>query len=217
VRGLPPPDPNVVFVEAVWDVGPVQECTTGWHLFAPGADSATFSELETLLGQFFLFCVPDLLDLLGTDVSCSTLRLTSYGSEPLVVSFVPSSNVGATGTTNPINSALVLTWRTGLRGASGLGHTWLPLSDTFVDDDHARLKSIAYSQAASQAFAFLGHVNALISPDGATCFLAVIRRSLSGTPLHTALTIPVEGADASPFVGTLRRRVRARRPSSSPF
>jgi hypothetical protein len=130
---------------------------------------------------------------------------------------VPASNVGATGTTNPINSALVLTWRNDQHGASNLGHTFLPLTDTAPDSDHAHLKSIFWSQAQSAARSFTQDLNAIAAPDGSTCVFVVLHRSKSGVPFPIALISPVTLGDASPYVGTLRRRVRARRPTSSPF
>ena len=217
MRGLPPPPADVCSIECVWSIGPTQECTTTFWLFAPGIDTSTTLQVNTLLGDFFTLCLPDLLPLLGTDVTCTVLRLTHWGPDPLVYSYVPAPNSGGTGTSNPINGALVLTWRNGRRGSAALGHTFLPLSDTLVDDDHARLKAITWSQAKQAATTFLGHVNALFSPDGATCVLVTISRSQSGAPRPFALMSPVELGDASPFIGTMRRRVRARRPASSPI
>jgi hypothetical protein len=194
-----------------------QSVTTGWHVFAPGADVATTVQLETLLGDFFLQCVPDLLSVLGTDTTCGALQVSTFGMQPAVVRYAPAANVGATGTTNPINGALCLTWRTFERGSSSLGHTFLPLSDSLVDSDHAHLKSISWSQAQAAARSFSTHLNAIASPDGALCVFVVVSRSVDAAPRPHSLMFPVVLGDASPFVGTLHRRVRARRVSSSPF
>ncbi len=217
MRGLPAPPFDVVTIEAEWTVGDVKSVTTSWHVLAPGSWDATGVQLEALLGDFFLACVPDLLSVLGTDVTCSVLRLSTYGPTAQQIQYAPAPNVGATGTTNPINGALVMTWRTGEAGVSSLGHTFLPLSDSLVDTDHAHLKSISWSQAQSAARSFVQHLDAIASPDGATCSMVVLHQSKFGQPLLTANVAPVALGDASPFVGTLRRRVRSRRPSSSPF
>lgn len=215
MRGLPPAPPDVCFIETVWEISNTKGVTTGWHVFAPGVDGATDIQLNTLLSDFFLGCVPDLLSLLGTDVSCSVCRLTTSGTLPRVVQFAPSANVGAIGTTNPVNGALVLTWRSGRRGAASLGHTFLPLSDELVDNDHAHLKQLSWSQAQNAASNFMAHLNAITSPDGGQCVLGVLSRSGSGAPLPAAIFSPVLIGDASPFVGTLARRVRSRDPSPS--
>jgi hypothetical protein len=217
VRGLPPPPLDVCLIQADWTIGDAQAVTTGWYVLAGGSWSATSVQLATLLGDFFLFCVPDLLSVLGTDVTCGALRLSTYGSAPQRVQEAPAANVGATGTTNPINSALVLTWRNDEPTASNLGHTFLPLTDTAPDSDHAHLKSIFWSQAQSAARSFTQHLNAIAAPDGGLCVFVVLHRSSSGAPLEHALISPVTLGDASPYVGTLRRRVRSRRPTSSPF
>lgn len=218
MRGLPPLPPDVVFIEAVWSIGDVQEATTGWHFFAPGADLATELQLNTLLGDFFTAnCPGDLLAIMGTDVSCNVLRLSRYGASPVVIQYNPAPNTGTLGTTNPMNSALVLTWRTSERGASSLGHTYLPLSDALVDVDHARLKAVSWSEAQAQARQFLQDAGTVVSPDGALLVPVVIHRSRGGAPLPNSIMSPITLGDASPFVGTMRRRIRARRPFSSPL
>lgn len=218
MRGLPPLPPDVVLIEAVWSIGDVQEATTAWHIFSPGADVATDLQLNNLLGEFVTQnCVADLLAIMGTDVSCNVLRLSRYGASPLVVQFNPSFSTGTLGTTNPMNTALVLTWRTAERGSSSLGHTYLPLSDTLVDVDHCRIKALSWSEAQAQARLFVEHVGSMVSPDGGLCVLMVVHRSRGGAPLPNSIMAPVVHGDASPFVGTMRRRIRARRPFSSPL
>jgi hypothetical protein len=217
VRGLPPPPNDVCLIEAEWTIGSSQAVTTGWHVLAGGSWFATSLQLETMLGDFFLAAVPQLLAVLGTDVTCGALRLSTYGVTPQVIQYAPAPNVGATGTTNPVNGALVLTWRTSERSSSLLGHTWLPLTDSAPDTDHAHLKSIFWSQAQAAARSFTVAVNSIASPDGGTCVFVVLHSSRNGTPLPAAVVAPVTLGDASPLVGTMRRRVRARRPTSSPF
>lgn len=217
MRGRPPPPPDVLRIEAVWTISGVASVTTSWYLFAPGSWSATDLQLNTLLGDFFLGPIADLLAVVGTDVECTVLRLTTYGSAPQQIQFSPSANAGAIGTTNPLNGSLVLTWRNNRRGAASLGHTNLPLSDELVDADHKHLKSISWSQAQQAARFFVSSCNSITSPDGGLCVLIVLHTSSAGAPLPNALMSPVSHGDASPWVGTLQRRTRMRDPSPSPF
>jgi len=145
------------------------------------------------------------------------LLLSTYGATAQLIQYVPAFNVGAVGTSNPSNGALVLTWRTGEAGVRSLGHTFLPLSDALVDDDHSHLKAVSWSEAQSAARSFALHISAMASPDGASCVLVVLHQSRNGVPFLTANVAPVTLGDASPYVGTLRRRIRSRRPSSSPI
>jgi hypothetical protein len=217
VRGLPPLPPDVCRIETVWQLNSVQECSTSFNVFAPGSSSATTLQLSTLLGAFFFTPLQDLLTVIGTDVSCSALRLTTSGSAPFVVQEVPASNAGALTGSQALNAALVLTWRTAEPRVGGRSHTFLPLSGMLLDDDKVRLKSVSYSEAASAARTFVQHVSEMLSPDGATCALVVVHRSQGGAVLPVARMSFVELGDASPFVGTLQRRIRARRISSPSF
>jgi hypothetical protein len=215
MRGRPEPPLDVCSIEAVWTISGESEVTNTFHVLAPGSWDATYPQLDTLLGDFFFSAVPDLLSILPTDTTLSVLRLETYGSSPSLVQYEPAANVGAVGTSNPLNGAVVLTWRTYRRGAAALGHTFLPLSDAFVETDHQRLKGISWSQCQSAAASFVQHINAIASPDGGVCVFVVVSLSSLGAPRVEGLAIPVELGDASPFIGTLRRRIRSRRPSSS--
>lgn len=217
MRGLPPPPTDVLRIQADWDIGSAGRCTTSWYILAPGSWTATSTQLETLLGDFFLGPANDLLSIVGTDVTIGVLRLSTYGPGPQVIQVVPAFNVGAVGTTNPLNGAAVLTWRAvGPRGYL-LGHTFLPLSDSFVDNDHVTIRAVSWSQLQAAARLFVQHVAGIASPDGGQCVLVVLQRSEAGAPLIAAQVAPVDLGDASPFVGTLRRRVHMRRPSSTPI
>jgi hypothetical protein len=90
------------------------------------------------------------------------------------------------------------------------------LSDTLVDTDHKSLRQISWAFAVSQAQLYLDNINALPSPDGGLCVLAVVQRSQAGQPLPASIWSPVLAADASVAVGTIQRRTRRRR-SLSPF
>lgn len=215
MRGLPPPPPDTPFFEAVWDISQAVSVTTGWYVFAGGADAASGPVLNALLGSFFLGPIADLLSILGTDVTCSVLRLTTGGSQPQTIQYAPAFNVGAIGTTNPINGALVLTWRVFRQGRGHSGHTWLPLSDEFVYEDHSRLKTVSWAQAQSAAISFNVHVNGMTAPDGSNCTQVVLERSQGGVPLPVTRSNAVVQGDASPLIGTMRRRI-AKGPRVSP-
>lgn len=217
MRGLPPPPADFISIQAAWDIKNAAICTTSWWLFAPGADSASSFQLETLLGDFFLNAMPDLLSVLGDDVTCSALRCSSYGTDPSRVQYAPAPNVGALGGTVTLNAALVLTWRGNDRGRGVDGHTFLPLSTSLVDDNRRTLTSIAWSQCQAAARSFALHMNAITSPDGASCVFAVLHRSKSGFPLPATLWSPIDLGDASSRVGTLRRRIRSGEAFSLPF
>jgi hypothetical protein len=186
--------------------------TTSWHIFNPGSSAATTADLAAFVSQWFLQCLPYLLPLLGTDCSASTCRASTVGTQPAVYNELLAPNVGANGTTNPMNGNLCLTWRTQDRGIGGRSHTLLPLSDALVDTDHKSLRQISWAFAVSQANDYLNAVNALVAVDGALCVAAVVHRSLRGTPLPTATWSPVTAADASQRVGTIQRRTRSARP-----
>jgi hypothetical protein len=215
VRGLPPLPPDFFTLELEWAVTDGR-CSTAHNIFAPGASAANVSDLRTFVAGWFFSCLGQLLPLLGTDVTCSACRLTTSGSSPVVYNQLLAPNVGANGTTNPLNGNLCLTWRTNVRGGGGRSHTLLPLSDTLVDTDHKSLRQISWAFAVSQAQLYLDNINALPSPDGGLCVLAVVQRSQAGQPLPASIWSPVLAADASVAVGTIQRRTRRRR-SLSPF
>lgn len=217
MRGLPPPPPDFILIEAAWDINGRATVTSGWWLFAPGADSADPLQLETLLGDFFFGPLQDVLQVLPADTSCSVLRLSSYGTLRNRVTYAPAPNVGAVGNSEALNAALVWTWRTSRAGKGQDGHTWLPLSSTFVDDDKRSLKAVSWSQAQAAARAFALHVNALVSPDAGLCVFAIVHRSRAGRPLVTAEWEPVALGDACPHVATMSRRISSSRAFSSPF
>lgn len=207
MRGLPPLPSDFVTLTAQWAINDGR-CTTSWHLFNPGSATATPADLEALISQWFFTCLPDLLSVLGTDCSCSACRATTVGAAPLSHTELLAPNVGATGTTNPLNGNLCLTWRTNDVGTGGRSHTLLPLSDTLVDSDHATLRQISYAQAQSAAISYVQHLNALVSVDGALCVFAVIHRSERGRPLASSTWSPVLVGDASTRIGTIQRRTR---------
>jgi hypothetical protein len=214
MRGLPPPPPDVMQLTAQFDVD-AGAVTNSWWVFAPGADGATTLQLSAIAAAWFFSCLPDLLSVLPISCSCSVLRLRTFGVAPLDVAEQPAPNAGALGATQVLNSAAVMTWRTSTKRLGGNAHTWLPLTDDLVGDDHRQLHPISWSQLQSAARLYVNHVNALTSPDGALCVLAVVRRSSQGAPLAHSLLDPVVLGDASRFVGTLQRRIRARVRSSS--
>lgn len=217
MRGLPPPPPDFVDLTATWEVNTSALCSTSWFIFAPGAGSADPSALETLAGEWFTTCLPDLLGIVGSDVTLSALRLTSYGTLPNRISYAPAPNAGALASTAPINACLCLTWLTSDAGRGRRGHTFLPLSSDLVDVNRSSLTSIGWSQAQAAARSYVVHVNELASPDGGNCVAAVLHRQHQGVPFDVSQWSGVVLGDASSRVATLRRRVRANDPFSSPF
>lgn len=215
MRGLPPLPTDFVTLTVGWRIND-GACTTSWHIFNPGSHAASIADLHSFISGWFFNALPELLPLLGSDCSASTCRLSTVGTQSLVYNQLLAPNVGSSGTTNPLNGDLCLTWRTNDGPLGGRSHTLLPLSDSLVDTDHRTLKQIAWAFAVSQAELYLEQINALPSVDGGLCVAAVVHRALHGQPLHTATWSPVTQADACQRVGTIQRRTRARRPLS-PF
>lgn len=215
MRGLPPLPPDFVTLEVGWAVSDGR-CTTGWHIFNPGSGTATIADLQAFVSAWFFNALPELLPLLGSDCSAATCRVSTVGSAAIVYNELLAPNVGAEGTSNPLNGNLCLTWRGSQRGLQGRSHTLLPLSDTNVDTDHRSLRQISWAFAVSQANLYLNQINGLTSVDGATCVAAIVHRARGGSPLATATWEPVLYADASQRVGTIQRRTRSAR-SLSPF
>jgi len=214
MRGRPNPPHDFVTITADWlsRAGP---WSTVWNIFAPGSWLATTLQLETLLGDFFLGPVNDLLQVLPTDTSLDMLRCSTYGNEPQEVQYAPAFNVGAIGDSMPLVCALCLTWRTSDRRIGAQSHTHLALADDFVDEDRRTLKSISWSEAQSAARSFVLHVNGITSPDGAQCVAAVVHTSRDGVALGVAEWSPVLLGDASRRVAILDRRRNPPRPFSS--
>lgn len=215
MRGLPPLPFDFVTLTIGWAVNDGR-CTTSHHIFNPGSHAASTADLSSFVSQWFLQALPQLLPLLGTDTSASTCRLSTVGSEALVYRQLLAPNAGASGTSNPLNGNLCLTWRTNQRGQGGKSHTLLPLSDTLVDTDHKSLRQISWAFAVSQANLYLEAINAIVSVDGGSCVLACVNRSRAGAPLPSSTWLPVLSADASQRVGTIQRRARSAR-GLSPF
>lgn len=205
VRGLPAPPSDVVRVEAMLDVnGDV--VTTGWWVFAPGADVATTAQLETLLGDVFIGPCAPMLSLLSTDTQIVNLRCVTFGASALQVDLQPVFNIGALDGTTALNSALVWTWMTGVRAHGSRTHNWLPLSRSNLGADKRRLSGLGFAEAVRQAINFRDELNAVHSPDGGLCVLVALHRSSGGVPLVASQMLPVQAAKASPIVGTLQRR-----------
>src|SRR6266516_612547 len=198
MRGRPQPPDDVVAIQAIWQNGEEKQVTNLFHVFAPGSWTATPAQLNVLLGDFFEGPCQDLLSVLPTPTFLGVLRLSTFGTSPLTIQYQPASNVGAIGGSTPPNCSAGLTWRTGERNAAMLGHTFLPLSNEFVGEDHSRLKSVSWSQLQSAARNFVDHVNEIGSPDGGLCVFVVVHVSRGGQPLGFARMAPVEFGDASP-------------------
>lgn len=210
MRGLPPLPHDFLTLQLDWSVSD-GGCTTAHHIFNPGSGSADPADLAAFVADWFLNALPELLPLLGNDVSCSACRVSTVGTSPLVYNQLLAPNVGSTGTSNPLNGNLCLTWRTNEARNGGRSHTLLPLSDTLVDSDHRSLRQISWAFAVSQATLYLEAINSLASVDGALCVLAVVHRSSGGVPLPASTWAPVFSADACQRVGTIARRTRSRR------
>lgn len=215
MRGLPPLPTDFCTLTIGWDVSDGR-ATTSHRFFNPGSHAASFPDLQAFVADWFFNALPELLPLLGTDCSAATCRLSTVGSQSLTYRQLLASNVGGTGTSNPLNGDLCLTWRTNTRGVQSRSHTLLPLSDTLVDSDHKSLRQISWAFAVSQANLYLAKFNALASVDGGLCVLAVVQQSRGGRPLPASEWSPVVAADASMRVGTIQRRTRSARPLS-PF
>jgi hypothetical protein len=214
MRGLPPLPTDIITLEVEWVVGD-GGCTTSWHLFNGGSSTADPRDLALFFADWFFICADELLALVGVDCSIGTCRVSVEGSNPLVYETIPSTNQGAIGSTNPLNGALCLTWRTNVKGASSRGHSFLPLATTLVDSDHKKLKAISWAQAVSGANNFIAEMNSLAAVDGGLCVFAIVSRSRYGKPLPFATWAPVLQGGASQYVATLQRRVRSRRPTPS--
>lgn len=205
MRGLPPLPPDFITITATWraDVG---ECVTVWDIFAPGADAATTLQLNDIATAFYLGPVADLLSVLPANVTLSLLRVSSYGTAPQTIAYAPAPNAGAFGDCTWFNVASCLTWRTAEPRLGASSHTRLPIAEEQVSDDKRHVTSIFYSQLQAAARAWVQHVNAIPSPDGALLVAAVVHRSARGVPLSTSTWSPVVVGDASIHVATLRRR-----------
>ena len=205
MRDLPKPPPDVVRITATWDVN-TDVVTTGWWLFAPGADVADYAQLNTLLGDFFFTPLSALISLVSSDTSVVLLRCVTFGASGIIADLSPAPNAGTLDGSTALNAAMVLTWRTGDRFIGSKTHTWLPLSRSNLGADKRRLSALGYAEGGARAIDFLNGVNGLTSPDGARCVLVAVHRAAAGAPLPSSTMSPVLSAKASPIVGTLQRR-----------
>lgn len=217
MRGLPPPPDDFLHLQVAWEIKNACIVTTGWYFHGAGLGESDGLELEAIAGQFYFLALPDLLSILGNDVTPAVFQLRTYGSTPFTLRYAPAPAVGAVGGTVAANSALVLTWQSAGAGRGQDGHTFLPLSTDLIDANRMVLDSLAWSQCQSAARSFVEHVNAIPSPGGGNLTFAIVHRSRYGAAYPHAQWEPVELGDASPLVGTLRRRIRSRSPFSTPF
>lgn len=189
--------------------------TNGWHALLAGSWAADAGTLHTWLGDWILGPLQDLLAVCPSDVSCGVCRLSTYGDAPVVVTEIPAPNLGAASHASAASAASVLTWRTPSSYAGSQGHTWLPLPIDFVADDRQHINLINWAELQQAARSYLEHFNAIVAPSGGPSVLGVLHQRRRGAYLQVAELEPVFDGDASPFVGTMHRRIRMRRPVSS--
>jgi hypothetical protein len=209
MRGLPPLPSDFFTLQLQW-LANEQYLGNVFHIFAPGASSASPLDLSNFIGDWFTNALPELLAITPANATVTACRLSTSGPSPVVAVEQLAPNAGAFGESSIGNGALCLTWRTQGPGTSARSHTLLPLTVELVQPDRQTLQASYFLQAASHAQFYLDKVNSLASPDGGLCVAAVVHRSRAGRPLPAATWEPVLAGDASVRVGTIARRIRRR-------
>jgi hypothetical protein len=209
---LPEVPSGVGRIEVEWAVGtvPSSSCSNAFWIFSSGLEAQSPADLQTLLGDWILTPLNDLLSLVPSDVSPSTCRLSTYGVTPLTIVVPGPIASGAGGSCSPLNAALVLSWRSDRPGQSARSTTWLPLPSDDVDSGRRLLTTPAYGSAQGTAFAYINHMNALTVGGGQPVeFVTLHRRTAHGSASVAGFS-PVIYGHPSRFIGTLDRRIRSR-------
>lgn len=213
MRGLPPIPPGLVHITAGWTVGTLTQpvISSSWYLEMPGAASFTPAQLETVAGDWYFNCLPQLLSVIPSPISCNLLRLSTTGPSPVIIRYEPAYNIGALSELQAFNCALCMVWRTFSDNGRPLSRTYLPLSGQMVADDNTRLTSIGWSQAQSAARGYALAMSSIISPAGGNASFVCLRRARGGYPELTTEVNAVVLGDASPRCATIGQRTGTRR------
>lgn len=187
------------------------DCTVTQSIWNPGSSTATVGDLQSFISAWFAFSLGDLTGVMPSNSSVVACRLSTSGPAYLNYSEGLAPNAGAFGSCTSLNAALCLTWLTNDAKINAHSHTLLPLAEEYIGDDRQTLTSFAYDAGGSAAAAYVDHVGALVSVDGATCELVVVHRIHEGAPLIPSQYSPVVGGLCSPRIGTLSRRIRKSR------
>lgn len=207
---LPPVPSGIGHIQLTWAIGAVasSSCSNGFWIYSPALESYSPSDLQALQGLFLTDPLNDLLSLVPNDVSPSTCRLTTYGVTPITIINPAPPSSGAGGACSALNAALVLSWRSALRGPRYRSTTWLPLPSDDVDSGRRLLSTTAYGSAQGTANAFINHMNAMTVGAGQPVeFVTLHRRTAAGGDTVASFS-PVVYGHPSQLIGTLDRRIR---------
>lgn len=206
---LPYPPAEVVRLQHVWTLD-ADQFTTGLWLFVPGLALPLPGDMNALLGDYVFTVLPDWLSAMASDISCSLLRLSTYGSAPAVYELAPPANHGdIPGPTAPANAAGVFSLIDN-RSHGGKTHCFLPLPAAFVDVDAKHLSTAGAGTLQIAADDILSDVATLTAPGGDNLSVIALHRSQNGEALAAAVVVPVYAARVNPRIGRCSRRLRSR-------
>jgi hypothetical protein len=210
VRGLPPPPPNVARVNfdcttdsARWTIG-------FWiEMFPLGP--YTLADLQGVLAQVTIAGTQFVNQLTTAASKIDTCRLALQGPQIAALFETVAFNVGALSGAQANQVSTALHWITGDPGRSGQAMTYMGgFSDDFTDD-HLVLNDVGMNTVRNEARNFLNAVDATFFGAILQCTLGTLHRSRAGTPLLVATFSPFVGIAPARKLGTIRRRMYARR------
>lgn len=210
MRGLPPLPHEVLTFRATIETNG-SPCDIVQYFFASGSIGWGYAEFGEFVTGWATFAMPHLLNCMPTASSFTTCRLSRVGSLPYTYVTRVAENNGSEGTAQSLNSALCLTWKTLIAGATSRSHNRLPLKADAVDNDKRRIDPDFWASIQLQAAQYVLEANSITIAGFSTPEFVVVSRSEFGSPRPSAVFSPVVSGEPSLWVGTLANRTQSRR------
>jgi hypothetical protein len=206
VRGLPPPPAEVAHLEQTFDVNGLQT-SIGFWLFNGSIPALAAPSAAVMLSDWFLTCLPSLLELQHIETIPTTCRLSTVGFR-YVEAAPPAHGAWTGGQASSV--ALGLHWLTGQARPRSGPITFVPgVPDAFVTDNW-RVNELAYGNMVASGRDLFSALNAIHAPDGSPTVVGTVQRSHAGAPLGSALFSPYVAVVPTAKLVTIRRRIPAR-------
>lgn len=206
MRGLPPMPSDVIRLRLTIDVNG-SNVSIAHHFLATGCIGWSDNEFSEFISGWATFAETFLLNMMPVSASFTTCRLSRFGAQPFTHVTQLPTNAGAHGEAQSLNSALCITWRTGLRGSIARSHTRLPIAADAVADDKRGLHPDFWALYQLNAADYISSVNAITVSGFATPEFVVVSRSQGGEPLPASAFAPVLSGTPDLTVATLASRV----------
>ena len=212
MRGLPPVPTTIGQLEQEWESSG-RFMSNSWWVQVNLPLGYGISDLLTLLNEYTLYALPNLLNGISAGTSPTTCRLQVSGN---VVTVKNPPAHGAWSGQQALNCAGGLIWRTGDGGRRGWAISYLPgLPDGFVDGSW-QLSASGYANLLDAGVNFKLQLESLPSYPDQTLVLGTLHRSRAGVPLPHSIFSPYLSVEPALKVVTIRRRI-PRGPSVLPF